>query len=272
MTISTLTKTLILLASLTQVFGSPTIGRTRVERSESTLGAIEADLFERQETHPQGSFLLSRGDEEDVLVSDLKTEDGTTGTTLWQRTTTPGSAMTYTNIAASGEYGGGFWYQEVVTTTDTTATDDAVYAAAKTGWTNSVAKATAAKKPAAAIGCALFIPTKAWILDTSLKAVGQDTQSKQTCDVVTDFMHKNWANCAEMNALAIMKQKSWSIPSTGAKMACYGNYGKAGTKAKWVKPCTEDANGYPGCKETIEANTEWKNIDILPAKPDPLAV
>lgn len=180
-----------------------------------------------------------------------------------------GTKMEYTSIAKSGSYGGGFWYQQIYPSTATTVSHDDVYNAAKVSWNNAVTKAKAAKKPEAAIGCALFIPGKGWILDTSLKAVGVGTQSAQTCDVVTDFMHINWANCAEMNALAIMTKKGWAEPTSGALMACYGNYGNPDITPKWVKPCQEatskdDGNVYPGCKETLKNNARWKHITVLP--------
>lgn len=148
-----------------------------------------------------------------------------------------GNPMAYTNIAASGAYGGGFWDQEVDPATAATVTDDEVYQAAEVSWTDAVAKAKSGNKPTASIGRALFIPSKGRILDTSLKAAGSKKQSAQTCGVVTPGMtHKNYANCAEMNALAIMQKNGWSVPETGAKMACCGNYGSSAIQAKWVKP------------------------------------
>lgn len=165
-------------------------------------------------------------------------------------------------------------YQQIVPSTETTVTHDEVYNAAKVSWTDAVAKAKAAKKPSASIGCALFIPGKGWILDTSLKAVGSNTQSAQTCDVVTDFSHINKANCAEMNALAIMLDQGWAEPTQGAVMACYGDYGKPETvKPKWVNPCRAavskvDQQLYPGCKETLMNNPKWQHITVLPAKAD----
>lgn len=228
-----LSKVFILAAVLGQAWGVA-VDLTIAERDHEVL---EGDIVER---HDLNTAILTR--------SNL------------------GDNVAYTSIKASGDYGGGFWYQEVDSSTATSATDEQVYAAAKNGWTQSVAKAKAAKKPEASIGCALFIPGKGWVIDTSLKAVGQDTQSLQTCNVVTDFNHKNWANCAEMNALAIMIQKGWSIPASGAKMACYGNYGKADVTPKWVNPCSQGSGDYPGCKETIKNDANWKKITVLPAK------
>lgn len=186
-------------------------------------------------------------------------------------TRTVGTGMTYKSIAKSGSYGGGFWYQQIVPTTVTTVSHDDVYNAAKVSWNDAVAKAKTAGKPEASIGCALFIPGKGWIMDTSLKAVGKSTQSLQTCDVVTDFNHINWANCAEMNALAIMTSQGWAEPTSGALMACYGDYGNAAITPKWVNPCRaavskEDDKLYPGCKETLMSNDAWKHITVLPAK------
>lgn len=193
-----------------------------------------------------------------------------------------GDSMVYVEIAPSPpQYGGGFWYQEIVPGTAATADDEVVRAAAKNGWLNAVAKAAAASKPKPAIGCALFIPSKGWIIDTSLKDVN-GKQSHQTCQIVTgDMKHKNLGNCAEMNALAIMLKSQWPIPDTGAKMACYGDYGyvppkntesyKPKPRALWVKPCSDDPERGPGCKEAIEGNPQWKKINVLPKRIDKLA-
>ncbi|KAK7739688.1 hypothetical protein SLS53_005656 [Cytospora paraplurivora] len=226
-----LSKVLILTAALAQVWGAAV--NRNIERDSELLEpeVIERDAFD--------TALLPRA---------------------------LGDKMTYATTTATGNYGGGFWYQETADSKDTTVTDDQVYNAAKTSWTNAAADAAKAKKPISSIGCALFIPSKGWILDTSLKGVGKDTQSAQTCNVVPDFNHKNWANCAEMNALAIMQHKGWSIPATGAKMACYGNYGKSDVAAKWVNPCTQGSGDWAGCKETIQNNASWKNIKMLPGK------
>ncbi|ROV94595.1 hypothetical protein VPNG_09196 [Cytospora leucostoma] len=234
-----LSKVLVLAAALTQVWGAA-VDRNILERD---LELLEPELIER-----------------DAFDTALLPRSGV------------GEKMTYTSVAASGTYGGGFWYEEVDTSTATTVTDDEVYTAAKTSWNNAIAAAKKAKKPESSIGCALFVPSKGWILDTSLKAVGPQKQSVQTCDIVTDGNHKNRANCAEMNALAILKNKGWSIPATGAKMACYGNYGIAGQAAKWVNPCTKysgtNPEGKDGCKEVLQKNAEGKKIHMLPAKKD----
>ncbi|ROW03077.1 hypothetical protein VMCG_05761 [Cytospora schulzeri] len=232
MVVLSLSKVLVLAAALAQVWGAA------VDRNIERDSGLETEVIERDAFFD--TALLPRAD--------------------------LGGKMTYATTKATDKYGGGFWYEEVADSKDTAATDDEVYNAAKTSWTNAAAAATKAKKPVSSIGCALFIPSKGWILDTSLKGVGKDTQSAQTCNVVPDFNHKNWANCAEMNALAIMQHKGWSIPATGAKMACYGNYGKANVAAKWVNPCTQGSGDYAGCKETIQNNASWKNIKMLPAK------
>lgn len=187
--------------------------------------------------------------------------------------------MTYKKLQPTedGVYGGGYWYQQVLPDTATSASKNEVYKAAKISWTSSVADAEKFHKRAASVACALFIPSKGWILNTGLRGVpglgGAAFQSVQTCNVVTDFNHRNWANCAEMNAMAIMLQMGWEEPTEGALMACYGNYGNPNQAARWVDPCVQaadpkDGKMYPGCKETMRDNPRWKHITILRGRPD----
>lgn len=233
-----LSKVAVLVAALAQVWGAA-VDRSILEKDSELL---QPEVLERDDFNT--ALLLPR--------------------------TGLGDKMTYATIKGFDKYGGGFWYEEVTNSKDTTVTDDEVYTAAKTGWTNAVAQAKKAGKPEASIGCALFIPKKGWVLDTSLKKVAKelDTQSAQTCRVVTDGNHKSAANCAEMNALAIMQNNGWSIPTTGAKMACYGNYGDPLKTGRWVNPCTQGNHAKAGCREVIQNNASWKNIDVLPGKAD----
>lgn len=230
MAILSLSKILVLATALAQVWGAAI--DTSIAQRDSEV--IEGDAF--------NTALLPRADR--------------------------GTSMAYQSIKASGEYGGGYWYEEIDTSTAATATDDEVYLAAKVSWNDAVAKAKASNNREASIGCALFIPSKGWILDTSLKEVGRGKQSLQTCDVVTDFNHKNRANCAEMNALAILQQKGWSVPDAGAKMACYGNYGQRGVAAKWVNPCVQGDDEMLGCRNILRGKEPYNKIRVLRGKND----
>lgn len=183
------------------------------------------------------------------------------GATIAPRTGTPGSAMTYASAKASGSNGGGFWYQQVLKSTATSATTAEVKAAALAGFNSMKSQAEAQKKPVPVVTAALFIPSKGYIVATSLKAVGKDKQSVQTCSIIPDANHRNYANCAEMNVLAIALNEGWAIPASGAKMATYGT--PTGT-ATFISPCKEKTIAgvvYPGCGNVL--SEKYKSISLV---------
>lgn len=76
-----------------------------------------------------------------------------------------------------------------------------------------------------------------------------------------DGDHRNYANCAEINALAIALNDVWSIPATGAMMAVYGTTSSSSTP-KFLHPCNKDQDGWKGCADYFK-EAKYKNIEVL---------
>lgn len=93
-------------------------------------------------------------------------------------------------------------------------------------------------------------------------------QSVQTCKVIT-WKHRNFANCAEPNSVAIAVQQKWITSSdnsalpAGSKMAIYGRPAKK-MQPSFQEPCAEHSEKGPGCEKFL---AEHAHISLVnPAK------
>lgn len=162
------------------------------------------------------------------------------GTGIGQRTTFApysGTDMIFTTIEATIENkGGGYWWQQVLPSTAMTVDDHVLRNAAVAGFNNARWQAMDLSIWSPFVVAALFIPGKGYIVTTDIKGPGRTRQSSQTCTILTDGSQRSYANCAELNALAIALNQRWDIPESGAKLATFG---RPFQKMKFLAPSTD---------------------------------
>lgn len=111
---------------------------------------------------------------------------------------------------------------------------------------------------------ALFLPGHGTIVASSIRPGVGSTQSVQTCKVIT-WQHRNFANCAEPNTLALAVQQGWIASSdnsalpAGSKMAVYGKPSKK-MQPSFQLPCDEHIEKGPGCQKLM---AEHSHISLV---------
>lgn len=118
-----------------------------------------------------------------------------------------------------------------------------------------------------------YFPKQGWIVVWSIKGLPQDTQSPQACTIVEDGNHLRWANCAEINAMALAmnKGKAW-LEDADVKIAAFSkgktfyngpHRGKKGYG--YIAPCNKGVDPttrlmYDGCKQALAKYSNWKAL------------
>ncbi|KAJ4387381.1 hypothetical protein N0V93_007972 [Gnomoniopsis smithogilvyi] len=198
-------------------------------------------------------------------------------TVLDDRTVEPGNSMTYKSYPSTKTHNGGNCYEQIVIDEqwDTDKSKVAaqheekkkqVYEAARRGGL-AVIEADKAQGLSAddyhSVVSATYVPMEGFIVASSFKGAGHDSQPASTCKIIENGAHAFFANCAEINTLAIMeREKTWSPPREGSMIAAWNTKSQ-----KFVDPCEnkKDAGGeWPGCATTLK-EPKWKNIEQLSA-------
>lgn len=133
------------------------------------------------------------------------------------------------------------------------------------------------KKKLPAVVAPVYFPKKGWLVASGIKGDPGQTQSPQTCTIVQDGNHLRFANCAEINAMALAQTKgSDYLKDPNVKIAAYSNsktFYSGANKGKigsgYIEPCNEgvyhgDELGlvYDGCKQSLAKYSNW---EALPA-------
>ncbi|PSR99073.1 hypothetical protein BD289DRAFT_450520 [Coniella lustricola] len=172
-----------------------------------------------------------------------------------------GGNVAFTAVPAgltTAGFGGGYWFQEV-DASSATITSTQLQNAASNGYKTVKANASKVKTTAYPSGVktppvvvALYIPGKGVIVATSIK-VGAAIQSTQTCTTVL-WQHRNYANCAEPNAIAIAVQQGWLTSAAGSAMpagSMIAIYGKPGKTEGFQSPCADGTEKGDGCQKLL---------------------
>lgn len=190
--------------------------------------------------------------------------------------TKPGSAMTKTDIGKSG-YFYSHWVDDSATYTDAEI-EKAVYEAGVLGMQTMETQAAKDKKGVPAVVSPAYIPKKGWLVASSIKGTPRNTQSPQTCAIVQDGNHLRYANCAEINAMALAQTKgSDYLTDPNVRIAAYSNQktfysgaNKGKTGSGYFDPCNEgiypdDGLLYDGCKQSLAKYSNWKALPATTA-------
>lgn len=187
----------------------------------------------------------------------------------------PGSVMAKVEIKGtatlkSGGYYYSHWVPDAGTYTDAEV-EKMLYEAGVRGMKAMQSQATADGKNLPAVVAPAYFPKQGWTVVSSIKGLPVNTQSPQTCSVVEDGNHLRFANCAEINvmALAMTKGKAW-LEDTNVRIAAFSNkktfyagVNKGKTGYGYIAPCNEgvhpdDGYTYDGCKQSLAKYSNWK--------------
>lgn len=189
----------------------------------------------------------------------------------------PGSKMTKVDIQGTGTLkSGGYYYSHWVSDTSTytdAEVEKMLYEAGQRGMKAMQVQATADSKNLPAVVAPAYFPKQGWTVVSSIKGLPANTQSPQTCTIVEDGNHLRFANCAEINvmALAMTKGTAWlndanvRIAAFSNKKTFYSGANKGKTGYGYIAPCNEgvhpdDGILYDGCKQSLAKYSNWKAL------------